>query len=648
MPLGAGAEGARTPLWREAAAILRRAAGNSERAHGHRVVFMTSFVHFRINYLKNFFKHADRLGFLDSVVAAPLHENVTGLCRQIAEMVVEPGREATPCLPFISQFWPRVQLLYLHVALQLDLVPFWFDFHVMWVQSPWPWVKRALGGEVNQPPYHSHCRPRCASALQPEIFMAEDFYAEYVVKTSLVLLRPTEGVKAWLETLGRWISDYPFGSAVRAWQYLAQPDRPDDVPSVSMLPAPERMPRVVLGEMDVEQEFVSYDGFYGRADAVVTFEVSGFMAELDRQYVLEKFMGGTAAEVQDVVLRSRKTLSPMRPTQRLYERLEIEAGAPPKCEWQHAANAYIGGFAAGVEEAFERLEDAQCHCARLGPACGGVTCDGPGDGAGSPPLCTLRAGDPPLAQSPIGEESYVQRCPDGGCDAPPIERIVHVNFADGCCEVEQKQSSDTAQQFGADESRPLRGDFLDDEAGREFRRRNHHLLTFNRTPELTQHKTPSGKIGYYVWKPYVVLQTVLDPSLPYDTTVIAWTDAGIHFVSDLGPLVQKYMPFTDVSATRTPMMEGDFSKRDAFVLLDADYQTIMETNQIATGVILVRKTQLAISFLQAWLRACEDPRIMTEELLSFFSLLSSLPHGDAPYCVGPLGGVEAGSEDLCV
>ena len=26
------------------------------------------------------------------------------------------------------------------------------------------------------------------------------------------------------------------------------------------------------------------------------------------------------------------------------------------------------------------------------------------------------------------------------------------------------------------------------------------LLNFNRTPELTQHKTPSGKIGYYVWK----------------------------------------------------------------------------------------------------------------------------------------------------
>jgi len=249
------------------------------------------------------------------------------------------------------------------------------------------------------------------------------------------------------------------------------------------------------------------------------------------------------------------------------------------------------------------LGQAQQECIVLGSACAGVTCQ-------AADSCSVRRGDPILDASPVGEESYVKRCSIGeDCDAPKIERIVHVNFADGCCEVEQKQSSDTAQQFGADESRPLRGEFLDD----DFKQRNHHLLTFNRTPELTQHKTPSGKIGYYVWKPYVILETVKDPSLPWDTTVIAWTDAGIYFIDDVRPLIQKYMRFTDIAATRTPMLEGDFSKRDAFILLDADYQTIMETNQAATGIILVRKTPLAIEFLERWLRACEEPRIMTEE-----------------------------------
>ena len=46
---------------------------------------------------------------------------------------------------------------------------------------------------------------------------------------------------------------------------------------------------------------------------------------------------------------------------------------------------------------------------------------------------------------------------------------------------------------------------------------------------------------------------------------------------------QAYMSTRRMGCTRrmsrTPMNEGDFSKRDAFVLLDADYPIIMDTNQ---------------------------------------------------------------------
>lgn len=61
------------------------------------------------------------------------------------------------------------------------------------------------------------------------------------------------------------------------------------------------------------------------------------------------------------------------------------------------------------------------------------------------------------------------------------------------------------------------------------------------------------------------------------------------------------------------MMEADVSKRDAIILLDADYLSIVQTNQIATGIILARKTALTIRFMAHWLRACEDERIITEE-----------------------------------
>jgi len=548
----------------------------------------------------------------------PLRENLTQECELVAEIFALPRQGAlppdwAPCLPFASQFPARAQYLYLHIALQLGIATLWFDFHVIWVQSPMPWLKEALEGPPRPPGYHHPCRQRwgCTPEVEavPDIFLADEFYAPYWPKSSLMLLRPTPAVQRWIKGLLRWICTYPFASAKRGLHYFAHPDKPDAVPSVSMLPNGENVPRVVLGELDIEQRFVGFDGWFGDMDKVLSYEVVAFISDEDRSMLLEKLLMGKSEDIRSVLMTSKKFISPLRPTQRLYERFEEGVAPPGACEWQHVPGAYVGGFAAGIEEAFTSPQEAQCQCLLLGTQCAGVTCEVETPGSEDRAPCTLRSGEPPLVASPVGEESYLKRCADNDCDAPIVERIVHVNFADGCCEAEQRQSSETAQQFGADESRPLRGDFLDE----DFKRRNHHLLTFNRTPELTQHKTPTGKIGYYVWKPYVVLKTVEDPSLPWDTTVIAWTDAGIHFVDDMRPLIRKYLSESDVAATRTPMMEADFSKRDAFILLDADYQSIMETSQVATGIILVRKTRLAVEFLQRWLKACEEPRIMTEE-----------------------------------
>eukprot|EP00933_Yihiella_yeosuensis_P030100 TRINITY_DN2377_c1_g3_i1.p1 TRINITY_DN2377_c1_g3~~TRINITY_DN2377_c1_g3_i1.p1 ORF type:complete len:444 (+),score=83.37 TRINITY_DN2377_c1_g3_i1:103-1332(+) len=186
--------------------------------------------------------------------------------------------------------------------------------------------------------------------------------------------------------------------------------------------------------------------------------------------------------------------------------------------------------------------------------------------------------------------------------------ILHVNFADGCCAKEQAKSSKTAVEFGANASRALDGSAL----SQEFRDRNAKLLSWVRGEALTGGKTPSGKVGYYVWKPYVVLKTLQDPEVPFGSIVL-WTDAGVIFTSALRPLVKRYLRHSDVSATETPMMEAGVTKRDAFVLLDADFGSIAQTNQIATGIILARKTPLSIQFMEEWLRACEDYRIITEE-----------------------------------
>ena len=42
------------------------------------------------------------------------------------------------------------------------------------------------------------------------------------------------------------------------------------------------------------------------------------------------------------------------------------------------------------------------------------------------------------------------------------------------------------------------------------------------------------QVGYYVWKPYVILKTLLDQSLPYNDTVVVWSDVQFSNISIFG------------------------------------------------------------------------------------------------------------------
>eukprot|EP00439_Symbiodinium_sp_Y106_P066351 s1418_g10.t2 len=607
-------------IWTRSANTLRSAAERSRRARGTSVVVLTGLPHQRAGHLLDLFKHADKIGYLAPLVIVPLEPNVTESCSKIVEVYAARStmpEDWYPCLPFLSRFQQRAQYLSIYIGLQLGLPVLWFDFHVVFLQDPFQWLPSAALGQLGPPRYRESCQHFCLAPGKADLYLADEFYAAFLVKPTLIFIRPTEASVAWLRTFLLWLCTFPFaheardealngpsevsryplhasstvGFLTRGLQFMVFPDRQDVVPSVSMLPPSEGIPRIVLGELDAEQRFVSSEGWFGEFESVASFEISGFLPEADRLYLLETLRTGNSQEIHQILLNARKTMSPRRATDRSYRRHE-EGSAEEPCSWHYAQGAYLGGFADSAEETFQKVETALCKCLHLGGACKGITCEA---ADGERETCTLRKGLPFLAPSPTEEIrpilklfnvdlhteewSFVKVCRDLGCNATPAARIVHANFADGCCEREQAQSSESALRFGASENRPLRGDFLDD----AFRRKNEVLLNFNRTPELTQHKTPSGKVGYYVWKPYVVLRTLLDPSLPWETTVVVWTDAGIHFVSDMRPLIHEFLRDSDVAATRTPMNEGDFSKRDAFVLLDADFPSIMETNQIATG-----------------------------------------------------------------
>eukprot|EP00392_Amoebophrya_sp_AT5.2_P003352 g3357.t1 len=211
------------------------------------------------------------------------------------------------------------------------------------------------------------------------------------------------------------------------------------------------------------------------------------------------------------------------------------------------------------------------------------------------------------ADSDPDEEQEVSFIPQG-FNLLSNEKILHVNFATDCCYGDAKHSAESAVKKGkVDVSYQLRMEDL----SAEFREKNEKLLKYERTAELTHYKTPTGKVGYYVWKPEVILKMLREKMGWGD--VLVYTDAGISFLTDVRPLIARYLRGADVAATQTPMMEADFTKRDAFILTNLDYATVAEMSQIASGVILVRKTPLSLLIMEEWLRYAEDERILTEE-----------------------------------
>ena len=212
------------------------------------------------------------------------------------------------------------------------------------------------------------------------------------------------------------------------------------------------------------------------------------------------------------------------------------------------------------------------------------------------------------------ESMYKDNLPEGFTDTPANYKvadaefsesthITHISFAQGCCATDQRICGKSAIEIGgANSTVALNGTYLDS----KYFARNRHIIEFDRTHTM-KGKTPSSTTGYYVWKPFVILKKLLDPSIPWNGVVV-YTDAGMVFTSSMRPLLEKYMAVSDVVATNTVMMEGHVTKRDVFVSLQADDASVALTNQLASCFIAVRKTSRVIELFRWWLAAsgCMD------------------------------------------
>lgn len=125
-------------------------------------------------------------------------------------------------------------------------------------------------------------------------------------------------------------------------------------------------------------------------------------------------------------------------------------------------------------------------------------------------------------------------------------------------------------------------------------------------------KAPRGA-GYWLWKPYVVLHTMM----ACDAEYVLYCDSSTKMLWDRHQLIDA-LGGKQILAFITMWIEREWTKRDAFLTVLGPGDHIEEadatkSNQIAATVTLYRNSPRSLEFLREWASLCLDENLISDQ-----------------------------------
>lgn len=116
--------------------------------------------------------------------------------------------------------------------------------------------------------------------------------------------------------------------------------------------------------------------------------------------------------------------------------------------------------------------------------------------------------------------------------------------------------------------------------------------------------------GYWLWKPYIIKKT--SEKLDWGDFAF-YCDSGAYFVKPITPLIEHCNAINqDIIVFELFFKERQWTKRDAFILMDCDTPKYTDSKQRLSGYSLWKKTQFSMDFLEEQLRYSQDIRIVSD------------------------------------
>ena len=118
--------------------------------------------------------------------------------------------------------------------------------------------------------------------------------------------------------------------------------------------------------------------------------------------------------------------------------------------------------------------------------------------------------------------------------------------------------------------------------------------------------------GYWLWKPYFILKTFREKLNKGD--YIIYTDSAVLYLDKAEKMINFMISKNEeMWLFTTHCLEKHFSKRDAFILLDADTYIYTDTFQYMATIQIYKKSKFTENFLEKLLHYSTDKRIITDE-----------------------------------
>lgn len=114
--------------------------------------------------------------------------------------------------------------------------------------------------------------------------------------------------------------------------------------------------------------------------------------------------------------------------------------------------------------------------------------------------------------------------------------------------------------------------------------------------------------GLYIWKPYIVNKTM--EKIKYGD-IILYMDVGASLVKDFRS-VAHLLEEQDIWCCELPLIEKQFTKKEALIDMDAYRESIYESNQIHASYFAIKKNIQTEKFCKEWLQYAQNIEILDD------------------------------------